>query len=163
MSAPADTGTHEGGRPDRAAFAIGVALVVLGLLVGWDASKIGGGAYARIGPATFPFLISILLFVLGVWTMVEARRGQFPEREADETAPVLWIAGGLALQLLLLHPLGFSIATGLLFAMTARAFGKRRLYLSLPIGIVLSFAIWLVFTQVLRLALPAGPLERLFV
>jgi len=55
------------------------------------------------------------------------------------------------------------IATGILFAFTARGFGKRRLWISLPAGILFSLAIWLLFTQVLRLALPAGPLERLFV
>jgi len=151
------------GRPDRAAFAIGLGLAVLGLLVGWDATKIGGGNYARIGPATFPFVIAALLLVLAVWTMVSAWRGRFPEREHDETAPILWVVGGLALQLLLLHPAGFSIATGILFAFTARGFGKRRLWISLPAGILFSLAIWLLFTQVLRLALPAGPLERLFV
>ncbi len=48
-----------------------------------------------------------------------------------------WIVGGLVLQLLLLKPLGFSIATGLLFALTAAGFGKRKLWITIPVGIVL--------------------------
>lgn len=63
---------------------------------------------------------------------------------------------------MLLKPLGFSIATGILFAFTARAFGKRNLAMTLPIGIVFAFAVWVVFSQLLMLHLPAGPLERLF-
>jgi len=157
---PIDTPSHR--RPDRAAMAIGVALLVLGLLVGWDASHVGGGAYARVGPATVPYLISAVLVALSIWTMVEAWRGDFPEREHDEFAPIVWIVGGLAAQLILLNTAGFSIATGLLFAATARAFGRRKLWMTIPIGILLCFAIWILFTQVLRLALPAGPLERLF-
>ncbi|ALN74464.1 tripartite tricarboxylate transporter TctB family protein [Aureimonas sp. AU20] len=149
-------------RPDRAALAIGIGLGVLGLLVGWDARNVGGGTYARIGPATFPYVISAVLIALSIWTMVEAWRGQFPERDHDEGKPVLWIVGGLAAQLVLLNTAGFSIATGLLFAATARAFGKRKLHVSVPLGILISFAIWILFSQVLRLSLPAGPLERLF-
>ncbi|WP_427024361.1 tripartite tricarboxylate transporter TctB family protein [Aureimonas ureilytica] len=154
--------TQTARRPDWAALAIGVALGVLGLLVGLDARGIGGGSYARIGPATFPYVIAAVLLALSVWTVIEAWRGQFPERDHDETGPIVWIVGGLAAQLLLLNTAGFSIATGLLFAATARAFGKRRLYVSVPLGILISFAIWVLFSQVLRLSLPAGPLERLF-
>ncbi|WP_185984543.1 tripartite tricarboxylate transporter TctB family protein [Aureimonas mangrovi] len=149
-------------RPDRAALVIGVALLALGCLVGWDAHRLTGGSYARIGPTAFPYAIAVGLLALGVWTIVEAMRGKFPEREKDEIAPIIWIIGGLAAQLLLLNVAGFSIGTGLLFAATARAFGYRALWKSIPIGIVLSLAIWLVFSQLLRLRLPAGPLERLF-
>jgi putative tricarboxylic transport membrane protein len=62
---------------------------------------------------------------------------------------------------MLLHFAGFSIATGILFAFTARAFGKTNLAMTLPIGIVVSFLVWVVFSQLLMLHLPAGPLEHL--
>ncbi|MGO7208859.1 tripartite tricarboxylate transporter TctB family protein, partial [Rhizobium ruizarguesonis] len=68
----------------------------------------------------------------------------------------------LAGQMLLLRVAGFSIATGILFALTARGFGKRKLWISLPLGIVLSFVVWAIFSQLLQLTLPAGPLEHLF-
>ena len=66
------------------------------------------------------------------------------------------------LQMLLLKPLGFSIATGLLFAFTARGFGRGPLWMTVPIGIVVSLVIWLIFSGLLNLSLPAGPLESLF-
>ncbi|MFD2440460.1 tripartite tricarboxylate transporter TctB family protein [Paracoccus kondratievae] len=74
---------------------------------------------------------------------------------------MLWIVAGLAAQLILLNVAGFSIATGLLFAFTARAFGKRNLAMTIPIGIAVSFVVWTIFSQLLMLHLPAGPLEHL--
>ena len=126
----------------------------------------GRGSRRGQMPAWLPWIgsgmIAGALFVLSLWTAVEAWRGDFPEREQQEISPILWIVGGLAAQMLLLNVAGFSIATGLLFAFTARAFGKRKLWYSIPIGIVLSFAIWFIFARLLQLSLPAGPLERLF-
>ncbi|MBC8129770.1 MAG: tripartite tricarboxylate transporter TctB family protein [Rhizobiaceae bacterium] len=148
-------------RPDRAAMAIGVGLGVLAAIVAFNTAGLSGGAYSRIGPAAFPYAIAAFLTVLSIATIVTALRGGFPERDHDQRTPILWIVGGLAAQLLLLSSAGFSIATGLLFAATAKGFGKGPLWLTVPLGIVLSFFVWLIFTQLLNLSLPAGPLEQL--
>jgi putative tricarboxylic transport membrane protein len=148
-------------RPDRAALVIAAALLVLAAVVAWDASRLGGGgAYARIGPQTIPYVIAACLVCLGVWTIVAAWRGDFPEREHQEARPVLWIVGGLVVQLATIRWAGFSIATGLLFALVARGFGERRLWFSVPVGILLATAVWFVFARGLQLSLPAGPLEN---
>ena len=150
-------------RPDRAALVIAAALIALAALIYTDMLRLGEiASYARIGPTTVPNLVAGGLALLGVWTAIEAWRGEFPKREHQEIGPVLWIVGGLAAQMLLLKPLGFSIATGVLFAMTAAGFGKRKLWLTLPIGIVLCFIVWVIFAKLLQLSLPAGPLEALF-
>ena len=57
---------------------------------------------------------------------------------------------------------GFAIATGLLFAATAFAFGQRKLWLSLPIGFILALLVWFVFARLLQLTLPTGPVELAF-
>jgi putative tricarboxylic transport membrane protein len=150
-------------RPDWAAFIIAVFLFAVAGVMAWDASHLKTIAqYDRIGPATVPQVVAFGLFCLGVWTVAEAWRGEFPERDRQEVAPVIWIVAGLAGQMLLLRVAGFSIATGILFALTARGFGKRKLWFSLPLGIVLSFVVWAIFSQLLQLTLPAGPLEHLF-
>ncbi|MBE7183125.1 MAG: tripartite tricarboxylate transporter TctB family protein [Methylobacterium mesophilicum] len=149
-------------RPDRAAFVIALILAAFAAVIFWSTSRMpGGGAFSRIGPATFPYAIATVLLVLAVLTVISGLRGDFPEREPEAIGPVVWIIGGLALQMLLLKPAGFSIATGMLFAATARAFGRGPLWLTVPLGIVLSFLIWFVFARGLQLTLPAGPLERL--
>lgn len=151
-------------RPDRAALLIAAALIIVGAVVAWDVSRIGGGgAYARIGPQTIPYLIAAFLVGLGLWTAIEAWRGDFPERESQELRPVLWIVGGLLIQLALIRFVGFSIATGLLFAAVARGFGERRLWLSVPAGIIIAALVWFAFARGLQLSLPAGPLEQALV
>lgn len=149
-------------RPDVAALAIAAGLVVIAGVMLWDSARLADlGGYSGVGPASVPRVVGFALIGLAVWTAVEALRGDFPERPAQQPAPVLWIVAGLAVQLLLLQVAGFSIATGLLFASTARAFGKRNLAMTLPVGIVVSFAVWVIFSQLLMLHLPAGPLEQL--
>lgn len=150
-------------RPDRAALVIAAVLAALGLLILWDVSHLRDmGGYSQVGPATVPRVIAFGLIGLAGWTAIAAFRNDFPQRPRQQVVPVIWIVGGLAAQMLLLMPLGFSIATGVLFAMTARGFGRRNFAFSLPFGILFSFAIWVVFSQLLKLYLPAGPLERLF-
>lgn len=154
------TGTR---RLDRAALIIAFLLAGIAGLIFWDVSRLRGLAgYSQVGPTTVPYLVAFCLVVLAIWTAAEGIRGDFAEREHQQSGPVLWIVGGLVAQMLLLDTFGFSIATGVLFGLTARGFGKRKLWLSVPIGIAFSFFVWVVFARVLQLSLPAGPLERLF-
>ncbi len=149
-------------RPDWAALVIAAGLMALALLVAWDASRLGaGGAYARIGPQTIPYAIAICLAGLAVWTIIAAYRHDFPEREQQDFPPVLWIVGGLIAQMALIKYAGFSIATGVLFAMTARGMGRVSLPLALLSGILISAFVWFVFARLLQLTLPAGPPEHL--
>ena len=151
-------------RPDWAALVIAAGLLALALLVAWDASRLGaGGAYARIGPQTIPYAIAICLGGLAIWTAIAAYRHDFPEREQQEFPPVLWIVGGLVAQMALIKFTGFSIATGILFAMTARGLGKVSLPLALLGGILISGFVWFVFARLLQLTLPAGPPEQLLI
>lgn len=151
-------------RPDRAVLVIALVLAAIGGVLIWDAARLAGvsGGYSGVGPSSAPRIIGIGLILLAVWTVVEAFAGKFPARPRQDPVPVIWIVGGLIFQLLTLTVLGFSIATGVMFACTARAFGKRNLTVSIPVGIVLSFGVWFVFAQLLKLSLPAGPLEHLF-
>jgi len=149
-------------RPDRAALVIAACLGVAAVVIFWQTAIMPGAAsYARIGPTTFPYAIGAVLFGLAIWTVIAAMRAEFPVREEQATAPVLWIVGGLAAQMLLLKFAGFSIATGLLFAATARGFGRGPLWVTIPIGVAVALLIWIVFAKGLQLSLPAGPLERL--
>lgn len=156
--------TNERRRPDRAALVIAAGLLVLAAVVAWDTTRLAaGGAYARVGPQTIPYVIAGCLAGLGIWTIFAALRRDFPEREPQEARPVLWILGGLVLQLVLIRWTGFSIATGVLFGLVARGFGERRMWLSLPSGILIAAFVWLVFARGLQLSLPAGPPEQALV
>ncbi|CAD7030491.1 tripartite tricarboxylate transporter TctB family protein [Pseudorhizobium endolithicum] len=163
MSLDHNTSTSEQRRPDWAALAIAVILIVIAAVIFFDVARVKDAAgYSQVGPATVPEWISFGLIGLAVWTAIEAFRGDFPQRDRQEFGPLVWVVAGLAAQMLLLNRAGFSIATGILFALVAAGFGRRKLWLTIPIGIVLCLGIWLIFAGLLQLSLPAGPLEHLF-
>jgi putative tricarboxylic transport membrane protein len=150
-------------RPDRAVLVIAVALVLAGAAVAWSTyAAPATTGYSPVGARTVPFILAGALVVLGGLTGIAGLRGAFPERQKQDIPPMLWLVGGLALQLLTMKTLGFSIASGLMFAAAARGFGRGPLWMTIPIGIVFSFLIWIVFAKGLQLTLPAGPLEKLF-
>jgi putative tricarboxylic transport membrane protein len=155
------TGTRRG--PDRAGLVIAVVLALAGAGIAWATFNAPASAgYSPVGPKTVPYVIAAALLLLGAFTVVAALRGDFPERDRQDLPPMLWIIGGLAVQLLAMKTVGFSIATGLLFAAVAKGFGRGPLWKTVPIGIVFSFVVWFAFAKGLQLSLPAGPLERLF-
>src|SRR6188768_3902589 len=109
------------GRPDRAGLVIAVLLAAVAVVIFVSTRSMPASAqYARVGPTTFPYAVAAGFALLAVGTAVSALRGGFPEREPERLGPVLWIVAGLVAQIIALKPLGFSIATGLLFALTAR-------------------------------------------
>jgi len=151
-----------GRRPDGAAFIIAVLLGSLGALLVREGGLFPDRAgYAGVGPGGMPFLVGWVLMGLALWTAVDALRGTSEAREPIQIGPVLWILGGLALQIALLKPAGFMVASGLLFACTAFAFGRRNLLVTVPIGLVFALGVYGVFDAVLQLNLPGGPLETL--
>jgi putative tricarboxylic transport membrane protein len=150
-------------RPDGAALVIAALLGGLAVTVFWQTQAMPvSGQYAKVGPTTMPYAMSGFLALLAIGHVFAAFHHGQQEREADRLGPMLWIVGGLVAQMLLLTTAGFAIATGLLFACTARGFGKGPLWFTVPLGIVASLLIWLVFAGLLNLSLPAGPLEQLF-
>lgn len=149
-------------RPRGAAFVIAAGLAGMAALILVDAAGLKqDGGYAGVGPADVPRLIAYGLLILAALTVVSGIRGDLPKPPRQAPAPVLWILGGLGLQLALLHVVGFVIAGAILFGMTARAFGQRPLWRAIAVGLVLALLIFGVFDQLLRLNLPGGPLERL--
>ena len=150
-------------QPDKAAFAVAIFLAALGALIAWNAAHLNASvaAYSRIGAAAFPYAIAGLLFAAAIGTAAAAAKGEFPDREPLELPRLAWILSGLVAQIVLLGFAGFSVATGVMFALAARGFGGKPLWLTVPIGIVLCFLLYLLFNKGLQLSLPQGPLERL--
>ena len=149
-------------RPDGAAFVIALALAIIAAVIIWQTSQMRvPPIQARVGPTVFPYVIAAGLLLLSIGTAVSAFRGQFPAREKDNYGPMLWIVAGLLGQIMLIGWAGFSIGTAILFAFTAKGFGRGPLWQTIPIGFVLAFVIWFIFSRGLQLSLPMGPIERL--
>ena len=148
-------------RPDWPTLIIALLLILAGAIVAWDAARMRSGvaAYSRVGPRAFPFGIAAGLVLLGLCTAIQALRRSSEHRDHHEFAPIAWIIGGLIAQLALLRPAGFAIATGAVFAATAKGFGRGPLWFTYLVGFLMSLAMWLFFSMGLKLVLPAGPIE----
>jgi putative tricarboxylic transport membrane protein len=150
------------GKPvDRAAIVVGLCLLALAAVAVWDARRLTITSAYGMGPEAVPYLVAAGLVLLAVGHFVLAIRSALPEREEADPRAILWIALGLfALIAVIGFGGGFVPAVALLFAATARAFGRRAFAADLLIGLVLGLVVYLMFTKLLTLSLPQGPLER---
>ncbi|WP_353183765.1 tripartite tricarboxylate transporter TctB family protein [Bosea sp. (in: a-proteobacteria)] len=148
---------------DKPALIVGVLLLVVAFLVGYDAAQQTIVATYGLGPTAMPYVVACGLVILGLSHFVVAFRGGLPKPEAADGKALLWIAAGLVCLIgCIALDGGFVIAIALLFACTARGMGRRAFAIDLAIGFALGLAIFLAFAKLLTLILPSGPLERLF-
>ncbi len=75
---------------------------------------------------------------------------------AFRASAFLWVSAGLFAHMALIGWAGFVLAGTVLFVLVARGFASRRLLRDAAIGFALSAAVYLFFTQVLNVNLPAG-------
>jgi putative tricarboxylic transport membrane protein len=142
----------------------GFVLVLGGFIAVETAMLRTGPGYAAIGPKLFPWLVAAGLLLVGVALLYEARAGAIahPVGFDLDLPPALAVTAGLVLQMVLMEPAGFVIASAVLFVAVAYAFGSRRLALNAAVGLILCAATYVAFTRGLGLVLPAGVLGTLF-
>jgi putative tricarboxylic transport membrane protein len=149
-------------RIDPAGLAVAALLAISAGVLVWEASRIPLSQTYGLGPQAMPVVIAIGLGLLAIGNLVMALRGGLPARESADPGAILLILGGLAALIALIGlGGGFILATAVLFAATAAAFGRRALVIDFLIGVVLGLVVYLMFDKLLTLSLPAGPLERL--
>lgn len=140
---------------------LGGAVLALGLFVLIETFflKTAPGT-AAVGPKLFPFLIAGGLLLVGGLLLREAfagrvAHGQEAGFELDWPAVAI-VSAGLVAQLLLVEWIGWIPAAALPFAAAAYAFGERRLWLALVIGLGLAALTFVLFDYGLDLSLPLG-------
>lgn len=146
-----------------------LAITALGVFTLVEATTIrAGGTGNAVGPRAFPYAVGILLVGAGVAVVVSVLRGRRAEVEdsedVDASAGTDWLTvakltGSFAALVVLVEPLGWPIAATVLFGGTAWSLGARPVWRPLVVGAVIAVVVHVVFTQVLGLFLPAGPLE----
>lgn len=148
---------------DKPALVVGLLLLALAGIVYYDASQQTITSNYGVGPTAMPYVACAGLVLLGLAHLFVAFRDGLPKPEEADRGALLWIIGGLVgLIACIALGGGFVIAITILFACTARGFGRRALAVDAAIGFVMGLVIFLVFAKLLTLLLPAGPLERLF-
>ncbi|MBX6747741.1 MAG: tripartite tricarboxylate transporter TctB family protein [Acetobacteraceae bacterium] len=147
----------------------GLFVLGLGGLALWQAMVIPvSPIYAQVGPKAVPYVVAGGLLLLGAGLVLVALRGgwSWELEEVQQAPPTNWralilMAAGLAANLALIGPLGFSIAATAQFVLVAAAFGSRRFLRDLVVALVLTLAVWFGFVEVLGVNIGAGLLEGL--
>lgn len=144
-----------------------LTVISLGGIILTQVPQIGTGAgFIVVGPRIFPVAVGIGCLVLGLLFLLRTTFLLDKDLVTDvitEEASTDWSTTILALLSLvayasLLHPLGYTLATALFFPVIGRILGSTRLWRNIVIGLVLGLAIYLIFTRILGVRLPAGVL-----
>jgi putative tricarboxylic transport membrane protein len=156
-------------RPDRADLGAGLFVLALAGVAVWQTLVIPTSPiYAQVGPKLVPWLISGALAVLGTLLTLDALRGGWSADipEIAEAPPTNLRALGLLLaallaNLVLIGPLGFTLAATAQFVLVAAAFGSRAHLRNVAIAFVVSLAAYTLFVKLLGVNIGGGLVEGL--
>jgi putative tricarboxylic transport membrane protein len=148
---------------------VGLFVLALGGLALWQAMVIPvSPIYAQVGPRAVPYVVAGGMLLLGAGLVYVALRGGWSHglEEMQDAPPTNWraltlLGAGLAANLVLIGPLGFSVAATAQFVLVAAAFGSRRFLRDLVLALVLTLVVWFGFVEVLGVNIGAGVLEGL--
>lgn len=133
---------------------MGLGLLAAGLVITVQAAGVNvSPLYAKVGPAAFLWLAGGLLIACGATVAYNAPRVE--ETINEWQGPTITLAGLVAFTLLI-EPIGFIAAGTLLFVITAKGLGSRRLIRDFVIGLVVCSAAYALFAIGLGLRLPLG-------
>jgi putative tricarboxylic transport membrane protein len=143
---------------------LGLGVVLVALLAVWQTASIPvSPLYSKVGPTIFPYIASVLLLVLGALLTLQGLGGGW-QPEDEKEVPLDWkamafVGAGLFANVVLIGPLGFTIASTVMFTLIAWGFGSRTPWRDAPIGFVLALAAYFGFATGLGVNIGRGPLE----
>lgn len=150
----------------RVAILLPIALSAFGCIILWqsmttmDYFLVARGAP---GPGFLPFWLSLGVILLGTVLTIQAMRDPAADNAEWPNAAGWWrigtLAGGTAIVILLMQPLGFFITSTLFVGIVAWGLGFRDLRYLLPTTIGIGVFFELVFESWLRVELPPGILS----
>jgi putative tricarboxylic transport membrane protein len=150
-------------------WAIAAGLLAVGVLVLLDGlGQRASSSASGVGAGFMPKVVGVLLIGLALALAVEIARGRLGEAEEAEgdvdVRNTKWVPLGVCIAAALVfiagvEPLGYIIVSTIAFWLTAWAMGARRHFRSALIAVVLSVVVYVAFTRLLDITLPAGVFE----
>ena len=136
---------------------VGVVLLVSGLSLGAVAVwELDGAAPAVDGPRFAPIAVTALWTILAVVYVIRPSDVD-TEPVAHRWAPVLLVVA-LVAYVAVLEPVGFALASTAFYVGAARILGSRQWPRDVLVAVPLAFGVYLAFTRLLDIQLPAGVL-----
>ena len=159
LSSESITGTQ--GRPSRLVAAVFLAvsmMACIGALLS-EAPRQGSDPGSDPGPASYPLLVTALMVLCSVLLFFE--RGEKRSIKWGDMRRVALIVGSLLVYFGLMHFLGFIISSVVFIFVALMGTGERRIALIAIYTLGLPMAVYAVFSILLGLMLPMGPVEVL--
>lgn len=149
----------------RGALIFAIVLLAFALYLVYDATRIRqGGGFTIVGPQVFPLAAAGALAVLALLMVLRASLWPDADLAAHglaEARATHWPTVGMVLVMLVVYPLamsaiGYVVATAVFFPAVTAALGSRRPGRDFAVGLALALVIYLGFTRLLSVRLPAG-------
>ena len=147
------------------------SLVLLGLFVAWDTSRMDiPQGNTIVSPQTFPYFVSIFVALTGIGLIISNLRGNHGIPEGTEKGDpyqksdyktMLLVMAAIGVHVILLEKAGYIIAATLGFWGVAYAFGSRKPLKDFAISLVFASLVYFGFSKGLQINLPAGILTFL--
>lgn len=176
-AAPAQALQAEGAVPpppplSAGQMAVGVVIALVALVLAWATWRLPAQPMAMDGGARLvPSLCAGVLLLCGLWLVWEAQHGGWRHVPAAEAAhvqitPWVWVTAGMLLCAGLIRHSGFVVAAALCYVLALQGLraaeqqgqGVRcsRWVVDAVVGLLLAVVVYVLFTKVLGIDLPAG-------
>ena len=145
------------------------SLLLLGIIVLIDTKNMvvppGSGS---VGPQVFPTIIGIFIVAVSVFLAFEVLRGNYGQPEGTEFGEIETktdfktlgiVSASILTYPFLIERAGFVIASTVVFFGVGFAYGARKLIKNLVIAVIFALVVYLTFTKLLSVELPAGILK----
>jgi putative tricarboxylic transport membrane protein len=154
-------GVEDDRRTAVATMGLGALMLVMAVAVLVQAARLRDGA-GPIDAATAPWVVGVLLFLVGVLMVRNGRRDLGVWEYSEHTTSQDWLRmGALLLTLVLFAALvgvvGYVVSSTLLFGVTAVVLGAPNRLRPFAYGWCIAVVVYLVFDAGIGLTLPAGP------
>lgn len=149
---------------------VAAGFIIIGIIVLVETQDIRVTRSATVSPRIIPQIVGAGILIIGAWYVFDIIRkphdisGGEDSEDVDIDAPTDWrtlilIAIALTVFAFIVEPLGFSLASAVMFTLTSFAMGSKRHLLNALIGLVLGVLVFLIFDTWLGVRLPVGILE----
>ena len=148
---------------------VAVALLAIGILVVVDGlGQAASTSASGVGAGFVPTVVGAALIALSLLLMVQLARGRHGEPDEGEGdvdvrstkwVPLAVCVAAVLIFIVAVEPVGYVIVSTVVFWLTAWAMGARAHWRSATIAVVLALVVYLSFTRLLSIDLPAGILE----
>jgi putative tricarboxylic transport membrane protein len=136
----------------------GGVVLLIGMAVIWQATRLHIGSFAAPGPGLFPLLLGLIIALLSIALIIFAEetngdKGAFSWRSLKRVALVY---GALLFYYAVLELVGFLIASFALLLFLSLVIGKQRIVGSLLRAVIMTGLSYLLFEVALKSQLPKG-------